>query len=204
MHLRLVLLSILVSALVANPCFAKIGRAQPGAPASAANSGASGKGANGAKPPANTGSPFTDAGETLPPPVLPPRGQEMRIRNPSVKIVVPANLSRGLTAASPGPSRNAIGQFVSTPKNFVGPQPTISSALPRPGMGSSPIIHGALTGSAASVVPPGTARVTLANAANHGSINGASAIHPATAPSIIGGPAAARYGINGTMVRQKH
>ncbi len=204
MHLRLVFLIILLSAQAVNTFFAKNGHAQHGAPASAANSGASGKGANGAKPPANTANPFIDAGEAVPPPVLPSRGQEMRTRNPSVKIVIPVNPSRGQTAASPGPARNAIGQFVSSPRIFVGPQPAVSSALPRPGAGSSPIIHGVVSGSVASVVPSGTARVTLANAPNRGSINGASAIHPATAPSIIGGPAAARYGINGTTVQQKH
>ncbi len=204
MCLRLVLLSILLSALAANPCFAKNGHAQHGARASTANSGTSGKSVGGAKPPANAKA-FIDTGEAVAPPGLPPRAQDMRTRNPSVKIVIPVNPSRSQTAASPAPVRNAIGQSVSSPRNFVGPQSTVSSsALRRPGAGSLPIIHGVGKGSVASVVPSATARVTLANAPNRGSINGSSVIHPATAPSIIGGQAAARYGINGTTVQQKH
>jgi hypothetical protein len=73
-------------------------------------------------------------------------------------------------------------------------------ALQRSGAVSPPIVHG---GPAAPPVSSGTARVNIANATNRGSVNGATVIRPATSPSVIGGPAQARYGINGTTVQNR-
>jgi hypothetical protein len=53
-------------------------------------------------------------------------------------------------------------------------------------------------------VSPAAARVNLVNATNRGSINGATLVRPAAGPSLIGGPAQVRYGINGTTVQNKH
>jgi hypothetical protein len=50
----------------------------------------------------------------------------------------------------------------------------------------------------------GTPRVNVANVTNRGSVNGATVIRPANGASVIGGPAQARYGINGTTVQNKH
>ncbi len=206
MHLKPVLAIAVLLAVSANrPCFAKDGHPRHGIRASAANSGASGRGASGANPAPNKADVPIDGGVTIALPVLPPRGQQQtRTSNPSVKIVNPTSSSRGQAGAGPSPAaRNAIGQSVSSQRNFVGLPPAAPPALPRPGAGSSLIIHGVLSGSAAPAVPSGTARVTVANAVNRGSINGASAIHPTIAPSIIGGPTAARYGINGTTVQNR-
>jgi hypothetical protein len=74
-------------------------------------------------------------------------------------------------------------------------------ALQTPGAVSPPIIHG---GPAAPPLSSGTARVNAANATNRGSVNGATMIRPATGPSVIGGPAQARYGINGTTLQNRH
>ena len=176
------------------------------APAPArANNGASGKGASGANPAPSKADVPIDAEATVAPPVLPPHGQQqIRTSNPSVKIVIPTNSSRGQAGATTAPTaRNAIGQPVVSPRNFVGAQPPVP-ALQRSGGVSPPIIHGAPGGPPRRVVSSGTARVNVANATNRGSINGATVIRPATAPSVIGGPAAARYGINGTTVQNKH
>jgi hypothetical protein len=51
-------------------------------------------------------------------------------------------------------------------------------------------------------VSSGPARMNIAN--NHGSVNGATVIRPANAALGIGGPAQARYGINGTAVQSRH
>jgi hypothetical protein len=207
MRFKLVLAIAVLLAVSANrPCFAKDGHAQHGARTSAANNGTSGKGASGANPPANEANVSIDADETVAPPVLPPHGQQqMRTSNPSVKIVIPTNSSRGQAGASTAPTaRNPIGQPIVSPRNFVGAQPPVLPALQAPGAVSLPIVHGAPGGSAAPPVPLGTARINVANAPNRGSINGATVVRPATAPSVIGGPAAARYGINGTTVQSKH
>lgn len=210
--MRLVLSSIVLAALAANPCFAKDGHshghAQHGARASAANNGASGNGASGkgtsrASPAASKAVP-SDAETAVAPPVLPPRGvtkQQIRI-NPRVKTANPAISSRSQAGATPitaPTARNAIGLPVVSPapKNFPGAQPPLP-ALQRSGA-VSPIIHGGPTPAPAS---SGPARVNIAN--NRGSVNGATAIRPANAPSVIGGPAQARYGINGTTVQNKH
>jgi hypothetical protein len=44
----------------------------------------------------------------------------------------------------------------------------------------------------------------VANRTNRGNVSGATVIRPATSPSVIGGPAQARYGINGTTVQNRH
>jgi hypothetical protein len=213
MHLRLVLSSIVLAALMANPCFAKDGHAQHGARAGAANNDASGKGASGtgasANPAPSKATVPIDAETAVAPPVLPPRGvtqQQIRTINPSLKTVNPANASRShagaMTITAPT-ARNAIGQAVVSAKNFSGAQPPLP-ALQRPGAVLAPIIHGAPGGPAAPPVSSGAVRVNVANATNRGSVNGATVIRPATGPSVIGGPAAARYGINGTTVRNRH
>jgi hypothetical protein len=213
MRLRLVLSSIVMAALAANPCFAKDGHAQHGARAGTANNGASGKGVSGkgvsgngasANPaPSRADVPIEAA---VAPPVLPPRGvtqQQIRTINPSVKTVNPGNASRSqagaMTITAPT-ARNAIGQPVVSPKNFSGAQPPLP-ALQRPGAVSPPIIHG---GPTAPPVSSGAARVNVANATNRGSVNGATVVRPATGPSVVGGPAQARYGINGTTVQNRH
>ena len=201
--MRLVLSSIVLTALAANPCFAKDshshGHAQHGARASVANNGASGATPAPSKANAPIGSETPVA-----PPVLPPRGvtqQQIRI-NPSVKTTNQGISSRGQAGVTPitAPTvRNAIGQPVVSPapKNFPGAQPPLP-ALPRSGAVSPPVIHG---GPTAPPVSSGPARVNIAN--NRGSVNGATVIRPANAPSGIGGPARARYGIDGTAVQSR-
>jgi hypothetical protein len=212
MHLRLVLSSIVVAALAVNPCFAKDGHAQHGARASAANHGASGKGAggNGASgaraAPSKADVPI-NAEAPVAPPVLPPRGvkqQQIRITNPNVNSW---RSQAGVTTMTAPTLRNAIGQPVISPnnlppKNLAGRQPAISPALRASGAVSPPILH---DGSAAPpVVSSGVSRVNVANATNRGSVNGATMVRPATGPSAIGGPAQARYGINGTTAQSRH
>jgi hypothetical protein len=210
MHLRLILsIAALVALASSQPCFAKDGHAHHGARASAANNGASGKGAGGngasANPAPSKAVVPNDAEAPVAPPVLPPRGvtqQKIRTINPSVKTVNPRNSSRSqagaVTVTAPTAS-NAIGQPVVSPKDFSGAQ-RLSPALQRPGAVSPQIINGG------PAVPPisRTARVNAANATNRGSVNGTTVIRPATGPSIIGGPAQARYGINGTTVQNRH
>jgi len=218
MRLRLILSSIVLAALVVNPCFAKGGRAQHGARSGAATDGASGKSASGngssgaSSAPSKAGVPI-DGEAIVAPPVLPPRGvaqQQIRIINPNVKT--PGNSSRRQAGATPitaPTARNAIGQPIVSPKNLSSAQPALP-ALQRPGAISPLIIHGTLGASGAVgglASPPassGTARVNVANATNRGSVNGATVIRPVTGPSVIGGPAQARYGINGTTVQSKH
>jgi hypothetical protein len=138
--------------------------------------------------------------------VLPPHGvtqQQIRTINPSGKnqsSKTPANsVSRATTGATTvSPARNAIGQPVVPSRNFAGAQPPVP-ALQRSGAVPPPIIHG---GPAAPPVSSGPARVNVAN--SRGSVNGATVIRPANAPSGIGGPAQARYGINGTTVQNRH
>ena len=206
-----ILLSVVLLALAANPCFAKNGHAQHGARAGTANNGASGKGASGnsarANPARSKADVPIDAEATVAPPVLPPRSgtqQQIRTINPSVKTANPGNASRSqagaMTITAPT-ARNAIGQPVVSPKNFTGAQPPVLT-LQRPGAGSSSILHGGPA--APPVVSSGAPRANVANATNRGSVNGATAIRPATGPSVIGGPAQARYGINGTTVQNKH
>jgi hypothetical protein len=203
MRLRLVLSGIVLAALAANPCFARDGHAQHGARVSAANNGGSGKGASDANPAPSKAPVPIDAETAVAPPVQPPHGQQqIRTSNPSVKIVIPTNSSRGQPGASTAPTaRNAIGQPVVSPRNFVRAQPP-APALQRPAGVSPSIVNGGRA--VPPVVSSGAARVNVANATNRGSINGATVIRPATAPSVIGGPAQARYGINGTTVQNKH
>jgi hypothetical protein len=210
MRLRLVLSSIVLAALAAHPCLAKDGHAHA-VRASTANNGASGKGAsgtgaNGTNPAPSKANVPIDAEAAVAPPVLPPRGvtqQQIRI-NPSAKTTNPGISSRrpaGLTPITAPTARNAIGQPVvsPSPRNFPGAQPL--PALQGPGAVSPPIVHG---GPAAPPVSSGTARVNVANRTNRGNVSGATVIRPATSPSVIGGPAQARYGINGTTVQNRH
>jgi hypothetical protein len=217
MRLRLVLSSIVLAALAANPCFAKDGHAHHGARASAANNGTSAKGASGNRANGNAArgaiSPAPskvvvpiDAEAPVAPPVLPPRGvtqQQIRTINPSAKTADPGNSGRrqaGATTIAAPTARNAIGQPVVLPKNFSSALPP-SPALQRPGVVLPPTIHG---GPVAPPVSSGTTHVDFANATNRGSVNGATVIRPATGPSVIGGPARARFGINGTTVQNRH
>jgi len=211
MCLRLVFSSIVLAALAVNPCFAKDGHAHHGARASAANGGGSGKGtgrndASGASPTPRKADAPINSEAPVAPPVLPPRGvtqQQIRSINPSVKTANPGILSRSqagaLTITAPT-LRNAIGQPVVSPKNLAGAQPAVSPALRASGATSPPILH---AGPAAAPIVSSGVPVNVAKATNHGSINGATVIRPATGPSVIGGPAQARYGINGTTVQNK-
>ena len=205
--MRLVLSSIVLAALAANPCFAKDGQthghAQHNARASAANNGTSGKGASSAHPADTKANVSVGAGDTVAPPVLPPHGvtqQLIRTINPSGKT--PANpVRRATMGAIMGPTvRNAIGQPVVPPKGLAVAQPP-PSALQRPGAVSPPIIHSGLI---AAPVASGPARVDVANATNRGSVKGAAVIRPSTAPASVGGPVRPANGINGTAVQSKH
>jgi hypothetical protein len=216
MYSQLILPSIVLAALAANPCFAKDGHpnshAQHGARASAANNGASGKGASGngassATPAPSKADAPIDAEAAVAPPVLPPRGltqQQIRVTNPSGKTANPGPSSRsqvGVTTMTAPTARNAIGQpVVPSKNNITGAQPSLP-APQRSGAVSPPILHGA-PAAAPAVVSSGTARVNVAN--NRGSANGATVIRPANAALGIGGPAQPRYGINGTTVQNKH
>jgi hypothetical protein len=211
MCLRLVISSIVLAALAANPGFAKGGHAQHGARAGTANNGASGKGTSGngasAKPAPSKPDVRIDAETTVAPPVLPPRAvtqQQIRAINPNVKTVNPRNSSRSqagaMTITAPT-ARNAIGQPVVSPKNFSGAQPPLQ-ALQRSDAVSPPTLPGGPVVSPA--ISSGAARVSGANGTNRGSVSGATVIRPATGPSVIGGPAQARYGINGTTVQNRH
>jgi hypothetical protein len=215
MRLRLVLSIVALLALVAGqPCFAKEWHAQHGPRPSASNSGAGGKGASSANPMQSKANVPIDAEGTVAPPVLPPHRplqQPGRDVNQTIKIVTPANTARGQAGALAAPTtRNAIGQPVAPPKNFVGAQPPVL-ALQKPGT-VPPTLHGAPTAppvvssSAANAANAANAGTPSANAtlSNHGSVNGATVIQPATTPSVIGGPARPRYGINGTTVQKKH
>src|SRR5579864_449435 len=103
-----------------------------------------------------------------------------------------------MTAVTPI-ARNAIGQYAVPSKNFAGTQPR-AWALPILGAASPPIVLG---GTAA---PPlsSASRLNLTNATNRGGVNGATVVRSATAPSVIGGPAPTRYGLNGTAVQNRH
>jgi hypothetical protein len=212
MCLRLVLSSILLAALAANPCFAKDGHAHHGARASAANGGGSGKGtgrngASGVSPAPSKADAPINAEAPVAPPVLPPRGvtqQQIRSINPSVKTPNPGILSRsqaGAPTITAPTLRNAIGQPVVSPKNLAGAQPAVAPALRASGATSPPILHAGPA--AAPIVSSGVPHVNVAKATNHGSINGVTAIRPAAGPSAIGGPAPAHYGINGTAVQNR-
>jgi len=206
MRLRLVLSSIVLAALVTNPCSAKDGHSQHGARANSSNSGISGKGANGAgggNPAQSKATVPIETNETVVPPALPPRGATQQSNsNPTVKIIAPGNQTHSQqNVGTLTPTvRNAIGQPIIAPKSFVGGQPHLSplqNTSPVP----PPILHGA-----PAAAPPvvGTARANVANTGNRSSINATTMIRPQTTPSAIGGPAPPRYGINGTTVQNKH
>lgn len=195
MRLRLVLSGVVLTVLAANPGFAKESRAHHSTRASATNTGASGKGTSSANQTPGKPGARMDAGETIPPPVLPPHGvtqHQLRITNPSAKVLVNAPHSQaGVVISTPAAVRNAIGQPTVVPKNLVGAQPGVSPAQRTSGVISPP------------VVSSGTVHLNVATA-NHGSINGATAVRRGIAPPGIGGPAQAHYGINGTTVQNRH
>lgn len=204
---------IVLLALAANhPCLAKEAHAQHGARAGAVDKGASAKGASvKASNPAETKSNApVDAERALPPPVLPPQGvtpQRNRTINPGVKIS-PANVAHSQTETTMPAVRNAIGQPVRQPKNFVGTQPQVppaqqpSGAAPTIGLrGASPAAPPVVSSNPAHANAPA---VNVATAANRGSVNGAALIRPAAAPTTIGGAVRPNYGINGTTVQNKH
>jgi hypothetical protein len=211
MRLRLVLPSIVLVALVTNPCSAKDGHSQHGARASSNNSGTSGKGAsgaggaNGANPAQSKATVPIETDKTVVPPVLPPRSATQQSNsNPTVKIIAPGNQTHSQqNVGTLTPTvRNAIGQPIIAPKSFVGGQPhpsPLQSTSPVP----PPILHGAPVATP-PVVSSGAARANVANTGNRGGINATIVIRPQTAPSAIGGPAQPRYGINGTTVQNKH
>ena len=108
--MRLVLSSILLAALAANPCFAKDGHphshAQDGARAAgndASGKGASGHGGSGVNPAPRKADAPVDSETAIAPPVLSPRGlpqQQIRLISPSVKTANPGNASRSQAGAS--------------------------------------------------------------------------------------------------------
>jgi hypothetical protein len=202
MRLRSVLSAILLLTLAANPCVAKDSHTQHGVRASAAGNAASGNGGSGAKPPPSKANVPSDAEAIVAPPVLPPHGvthQQFRI-SPSAKPIALGNPPRNSSAIVPASiARNAIGQPVAAAKTFAGAQPAVLASQ-RP-VASPPLIPAR---PAALSVSPAAAHVNLANATNRGSINGAAVVRPAAGPSLIGGPAQLRYGINGTTVQNKH
>src|SRR6516225_4638985 len=174
MRLRLVLSIILLAALAANPCFAKDGHAHHGARASAANSGGSGKGTG--RNGANGASPApskADAPMNAEAPVAPPVLPPRSVTQQQIRSINP-----GVKTANPG----------------------ILSRSPS-GATSPPILHPGPA--AAPIVSSGVPHANVAKATNHGSINGATVIRPATGSSAIGGPAQAHYGINGTAVQNR-
>jgi hypothetical protein len=209
MRLRLVFSLIVLLALAANqPCAAKAAHGRHGSHAGVANNSAKTKAANPAESKAK-GAISTEP--TIPPPMLPSQGvtqRQSRAINPSIKIAPPANAARGQTAETTKPMvRNAIGQPMVQSKTLAVAQPHLPPTLQAPGV-APPILPGAPPAQR-PVVSSNFARanapaVTVANAANRGSVNGAALIRPAAAPTGIGGAVRPKYGINGTTVQTKH
>jgi hypothetical protein len=211
MYSRLIVSTIVLLALAANqPGLAKEAHPQHGARAGTANNGASGKGASGANPPATKASVPIDAGEAIAPPVLPlhrPAPQPNRNANQNPKIVRPGNAARGQAGGAIAPTaRNAIGQPIVQSKALAVTQPHPGPAMKGPSVALPQVFRGApaATAPAVSANLGHSQAVNVTALANRGSVNGASVIRPANMPAVIGGRAAARYGINGTMVHNKH
>jgi len=212
MRLRLVFSSIVLLALSANqPCFAKEAHAQHGSRPSAASSHANTKPAIPVETKSN-GKINGQVEATVPPPVLPRQGitqQRNRTINPSVKIVTPGNAAHGQAARTSTPAvRNAIGQPIIQPKNFIGTEPRVTPAQQAPGVVPLHRLRGAPPAAplvvSSNPVHANAPAVTVTNAANRGSVNGAALIRPAAAPTGIGGAVRPKYGINGTTVQTKH
>lgn len=192
--MRLVLSSMVLLALSANPTFAKNSHAPHGDHVGATSTAPAGKDKGGANPSAKKTNGPIDAGATIAPPVLAPHGvmqHQIQIVNPNAKKSLYAPHVPTVVTTSTAPIvRNAIGQPVATPKDFGGGQHTTSSLQPGSGVVTRPL------------VPPTTGRLNVAAAANRGS-NGVT-VRPTVTPSGIGGPTAPRYGINGTTVQNRH
>jgi hypothetical protein len=209
MRLRLVLSSIAVLALAVNqPCLAKNGHAQHGARASTTDRPASGKGTGTASPAASAARAPTAVGETVAPPVLPPhrpRQQSNQNISPTVKTGTtgkPTHTQQSGGTATPT-MRNAIGQPIIAPKNFVGGELHLSP-LQNASTAAAPILRGAPAAAASRASHTAAPTASVATVTNRGSINGASVFRPSTAPTAIGGAARPNYGINGTTVGTKH
>jgi hypothetical protein len=224
MPLRLLLATIVVVALAADPYFAKEGHAQHGhaqhgyaqhgTRANTTSSAAAGRNAAGPNSAPNKPAASLDAEATVAPPVLPPRGatqQQIRIVNPTAKPAFPGNASHGQAGAiSTAPvARNAIGQPMAQPKiiGAVLPSPpplqtlgAVSPSISYPM--SHPTSHAGGTATP-PVVSSAAARVNVANAVNRGGVNGTTVIRPTTGSSSIGGATQPRYGINGTAVQNR-
>jgi hypothetical protein len=102
--------------------------------------------------------------------------------------------------------RNAIGQPMVQSKTLAVTQPHLPPTVQTSGA-VPPILRGALPAQRPAVSSDSRANaptVTVANAANRGSVNGAALIRPAAAPTGIGGAVRPKYGINGTTVQNKH
>jgi hypothetical protein len=196
MYLRFVLPGILFVALLADqPCFAKDSHAQHGARARATTDAVSGKGATNVNAAPSKATAPIEPEQTVAPPVLRPQGvtqHQLRITNPNAKALVNAPHNQpGMVISTAPAARNAVGQHIIAPKNSVGTQPGISWAQRPSGVVSPPIVS------------PGSARVNVATGTNHANVNTATASRPVVAPGI-GGPAQARYGLNGTTVQNRH
>ncbi len=194
--MRVIIPTMMLLTLAANPSFAKDSHAPHGVRASTTSTTMSGKARTHASPlPSKTSVPIDELRETVAPPVLPPHAvtrHQTPIINPTAKTSVNAPRGQAGTMTNPLPAvRNAIGQPVIMPKNFVGGQHGATSV--QPGLGVA----------APTIVPATADRLNVAIAANRGGANGAAPIRP-VASSGIGGPAPQRYGINGTTVQTRH
>ena len=207
MTLRPFLLSVVLLVLAVNqPSFAKGAHGQHGARAAAANANANTKAAN-------TKAASTSAEPTIAPPVLPSQGATRlnRTVNPNVKIVPPRNAAHGQAAGTSTPAvRNAIGQPIVAPKNFVGREAHMSSGLQAPGQGPGGVPPPGLHAAPAGAPPVVSFRADRTNApvvsvanANRGG-GGTALTRPTAKPTAIGGATQPNYGINGTTVQTRH
>jgi len=215
MRLRPLLLFGVLLALAANgpglatEALAKEAHGPHGSLAGGTNGSANGKAAN----PAETkASGTTSAEPAIPPPVLPSQGATRRATiNPNVKAVPTGNAAHRQATGSAMPStRNAIGQPIVTPKNFVGGEAHVSSGLQGAGQAPRTVPPPSLRGAPPAVSPVLSSSPTRANSpalnvanANRNSGNGAALNRPVATPAI-GGATRPNYGINGTAVQTRH
>ncbi|MFZ2079909.1 MAG: hypothetical protein WAV38_25335 [Xanthobacteraceae bacterium] len=205
MTLRPFLLSVVLLVLAVNqPSFAKGAHGQHGSRAGAANAKA------------NTKAATTRAEPTIAPPVLPSQGATRRNRtvSPNIKIVPPRKATNGQAAGTSTPAvRNAIGQPIVAPKNFVGSEAHVSSGQQALGQGPGGVPPPGLRAAPAGAPPAVSFRparsnapaVSVANAnRGSGSASGMALTRSAATPTAIGGATRPNYGINGTTIQTKH
>jgi hypothetical protein len=192
---------------LANAALAKEAHGQHGSRAGAAS--ASGKAANRAETKASGA---TSVEPAIPPPVLPSqRARRGGTINPNVKAVPMGNAAHRQATGTATPAvRNAIGQAIVAPKNFVGSEAHVSSGLQGVGQVPRTVQPPSLHGAPPAVSPVVSSSPTRANTpalnvanANRNSGNGAALNRPVATPAI-GGAARPNYGINGTTVQTRH